>query len=108
VVQPKYVALDTSSWINLFKRRNNSESKDVIAALNSGQIVPYICYDYVLELLQGDDEKTRMQQLEFFAELQLLGYPEHFPSPPWKNSPICASYLDVQEAEVSALLKDPV
>ena len=107
MLQPKYVALDTSSWINLFKRRNNSESKDVIAALNSGQIVPYICYDYVLELLQGDDEKSRMQQLEFFAEIQLLGYPEHFPSPPWKSSPICASYLDVQEAEISTLLKAP-
>jgi hypothetical protein len=82
VVLPKYVALDTSNWINLFKHRNNSESKDVIAALNSGQIVPYVCHDHVLELLQGDDEKTRMEQLEFFAELRLLGYPKHFPSPP--------------------------
>jgi len=104
---PKYVALDTSSWIDLFKRKADPESKDVIAALNSTQIVPYLTFDHVLELLQGDDEKTRMEQLEFFVELQLVGYPDHFPDPPWKNSPICASYLDVQEAEISALLKDP-
>jgi hypothetical protein len=103
----KYVALDTSTWIDLFRRRADPESKDVVAALNSGQIVPYVTSDHVLELLQYGDEKTRMGQLEFFGELQLVGYPEHFPKPPWKNSPICASYLDVQEAEISTLLKDP-
>ena len=102
----KYVAIDTSTWIDLFRRRDDQESKDVIAALNSGQIVPYVTFDHVVALLQAEDEKSRMEQLEFFGQLQLVAYPEHFPSPPWRRSPICASYLDVQEAEISALLKD--
>jgi hypothetical protein len=106
-LQPNYVALDTSTWIDLFRRRGDRESKDVIAALNSGQLVPYVTSDHVLELLQDEDDKSRMEQLEFFGRLQLVAYPEHFPLPPWGKSPICASYLDVQEAEISTLLKDP-
>ena len=106
-IRPKYVALDTSTWINLFKRRTDPEVKDILDALNSGQIIPYVCYDHVLELLQYDDQSIREQQLDFFGEIQLVGFPDHFPSPPWRNSPICASYLDVQESEISALLETP-
>jgi hypothetical protein len=106
-IRPKYVALDTSTWINLFKRRTDPEVKDILDALNSGQIIPYVCYDHVLELLQYDDQSIREHQLDFFGEIQLVGFPNHFPSPPWRNSPICASYLDVQESEISALLDAP-
>ena len=80
-IRPKYVALDTSTWINLFKRRTNPEAKDILDALNSGQIIPYVCYDHVLELLQYDDQKTRQEQLDFFGELQLVG----FPCPIWSK-----------------------
>lgn len=105
-LQPKYVALDTSTYINLFKRQTEGEVKDILDALNSGQIVPYVTFDYVLELLQGHDEKSRLDQLDFFEKFNLVAYPKHFPSPPWRNSPVCASYLDVQEFEISALQAD--
>lgn len=105
--QPKYVALDTSTYINLLRRQTDVEVKDTLDALNSGQIVPYVTFDYVLELLQGHDQKSRLDQLDFFEKFNLVAYPKHFPSPPWRNSPLCASYLDVQEFEISALLADP-
>jgi hypothetical protein len=105
--QPKYVALDTSTYINLLRRQTDVEVKDTLDALNSGQIVPYVTFDYVLELLQGHDQKSRFDQLDFFEKFNLVAYPKHFPSPPWRNSPLCASYLDVQEFEISALLADP-
>jgi hypothetical protein len=57
--------------------------------------------------LQYDNQKIREQRLDFFAEFSLIGFPKHFPSPPWRNSPICGSYQDVQESEISVLLKDP-
>jgi hypothetical protein len=60
IISQKYVALDTSTWIDLFRRREDPESKDVIAALNSGRIIPYVTFDHVLELLQHDDQKTRI------------------------------------------------
>jgi hypothetical protein len=52
-LQPKYVALDTSTYINLFKRQTEVEVKDTLDALNSGQVVPYVTFDYVLELLRN-------------------------------------------------------
>ena len=107
VLQPKYVALDTSSYINLLKRQTEVEVKDILDALNSGQIVPYVTFDYVSELLQGHDQKSRLDQLDFFEKFNLIAYPKHFPFPPWRNSPICASYLDVQELEISARQVDP-
>jgi hypothetical protein len=107
VLLPKYVALDTSTYINLLKRQTDVEVKDTLDALNSGQIVPYVTFEYVLELLQGHDQKSRLDQLDFFEKFNLIAYPKHFPSPPWRNSPICASYLDVQEFEISARQVDP-
>src|SRR5258708_39640743 len=107
MLQPKYVALDTSTYINLLKRQTDVEVKDTLDTLNSGQIVPYVTFEYVLELLQGHDQKSRLDQLDFFEKFNLIAYPKHFPSPPWRNSPICASYLDVQEFEISARQVDP-
>jgi hypothetical protein len=52
-------------------------------------------------------KKPEWNSWSFLLNCKVVGYPEHFPSPPWRNSPICASYLDVQEAEISALLKNP-
>lgn len=86
--------------------RQVSEFLAYLDALNSKQIVPYVTFDHVLELLQGDDQKSRMDQLDFFEKFNLIAYPKHFPSPPWRNSPICASYLDMQEFEISALQDD--
>jgi hypothetical protein len=105
-LQPKYVALDTSTYLNLLKRQTDPQVKDTLDALNSGQIVPYVTFDHVLELLQGDDQKSRLDQLDFFEKFNLIAYPKHFPSPPWRNSTICASYLDLQEFEISALRDD--
>lgn len=88
MLQPKYVALDTSTYINLLKRQTDSKVKNILDALNSGQIVPYITFDHVMELLQGDDQKSRLDQLDFFEKFNLIAYPKHFPSPLWRNSPI--------------------
>jgi hypothetical protein len=107
MIQAKYVALDTSMWIDLFKRRTDPEIKDIIDILNSGKIIPYVSFEHILELLQYDDQKIREQRLDFFGMLSLISFPTHFPSPPWRNSPLCASYQDVQESEISALLNDP-
>jgi hypothetical protein len=107
MIQPKYVAFDTSMWIDLFRRRTDPEIKDLIDILNSGRIIPYVSFEHILELLQYDDQKIREQQLDFFGTLSLISFPTHFPSPRWRNSPLCASYQDVQESEISALLNDP-
>jgi hypothetical protein len=104
---PRYVGLDTSTYINLLKREGDAEVKDTIDVLNSGQIVPYITFEHILELLQGHDQASRLGQLDFFEKFNLVAYPKHFPCPPWRNSPLCASYLDVQELEISALRVDP-
>lgn len=108
VVQPKYVALDTSTWINLFKHRNDSEAKEIIAVLNSGQIIPYVSFEHVLELVQHSDQNTRLEQLDFFRVINHVGSPKPISFPaPWRNSPLCGSYQDVQEPEISVLLRDP-
>ena len=56
---PRYVGLDTSTYINLLKREGDAEVKDTIDVLNSGQIVPYITFEHILELLQGHDQASR-------------------------------------------------
>ena len=108
MIQPKYLALDTSTWINLFKRRTDPEIEDIIDILNSGQVIPYVSFECVLELLQYDDQRVRLEQLEFFAFMKHMSFPKpvSFPAP-WRNSPVCGSFLDVQESEISILLKDP-
>ena len=106
--QPKYVALDTSTWINLFKYRNKQEAKDVITVLNSGQIIPYVSFEHVLELVQHSDQTVRLEQLDFFRVINHVGSPKPISFPaPWRNSPLCGSYQDVQEPEISVLLRDP-
>jgi hypothetical protein len=47
MIRPKYVALDTSMWIHLFKRRTDPEIKDIIDILNSGEIIPYVSFTAV-------------------------------------------------------------
>ena len=108
MIQPKFVALDTSTWIDLFKHRTDPEVKDVIDVLNSGQIISYISFDHVCELLQHSVQKVRLQQLEFFGLIKLMSFskPISFPAP-WRNSPLCGSFLDVQESEISILLRNP-
>jgi hypothetical protein len=108
VFQPRYVALDTSTWIDLFKHQNEQEAKDIISILNSGQIVPYVSFEHVLELMQHSDQTVRSQQLDFFRVINYVGSPKAISFPaPWRNSPLCGSYQDVQEPEISALLQDP-
>jgi hypothetical protein len=108
VFHPKYVALDTSTWINLFKYRNKQEAKDIVTILNSGQIIPYVSFDHVLELVQHSDQTVRLEQLDFFRAINHVGSPKPISFPAlWKNSPLCGSYQDVQESEISVLLRDP-
>jgi hypothetical protein len=108
VLQPKYVALDTSTWINLFKHQADPVVKDILDVLNSGKIVVYVSFEHVLELVAHSDQNVRLQQLDFFRVIKLVGHPKpvSFPAP-WRNSPLCGSYQDVQEPEISALLRDP-
>jgi hypothetical protein len=108
VFQPKYAALDTSTWINLFKYRNKQEAKDIITVLNLGQIIPYVSFEHVLELVQHSDQTVRLEQLDFFRVINHVGSPKPISFPaPWRNSPLCGSYQDVQEPEISVLLRDP-
>jgi len=107
-IQPKYVALDTATWIDLFKRRTNQEVKDIINTLNSGRIVCYISLEHVWELLQHSVQKVREEQLDFFRLIDHVGFPKPISFPaPWRNSPLCGSYLDLQESEISILLREP-
>jgi hypothetical protein len=108
LIKPQYVALDTSTWIELFKHRNDQEVKDIVDLLTSGSIIPYVSFEHVLELLQHSNQDVRLEQLDFFREIKLIACPKPISFPaPWRNSPICGSYMDVQEPEISALLKDP-
>ena|ERR1700730_9078095 len=48
------------------------------------------------------------EQLEFFGLFQLVSFPKPISFPAlWRNSPLCGSYLDLQESEILILLKDP-
>jgi hypothetical protein len=92
----------------LFKRRNDPEAKEIITVLNSGQIIPYVSFEHVLELVQHSDQNTRLEQLDFFRVINHVGSPKPISFPaPWRNSPLCGSYQDVQEPEISVLLRDP-
>jgi hypothetical protein len=107
LTRPKYVALDTAAWVKLLKHRSDPVVNNIIEVLNTGKIIPYVCFEHVLELLQYDNQTIREERLEFFNQFKLIGFPKLFPSPPWRNSPLCGSYQDVQEFEISVLLKDP-
>jgi hypothetical protein len=108
MLRPKYVALDTSTWINLFKHQADPVVKDILDALNSGKIVVYVSFEHVLELVAHSDQSVRLQQLDFFRVIKLVGHPKPVSFPvPWRNSPLCGSYQDVQEPEISALIQDP-
>jgi hypothetical protein len=108
MLQPHYIALDTSTWIELFKHRTDPEVKDILDVLNSGQIIVYVSFEHVLELEQHSDQNVRLEQLDFFQTLKHVGCPKPISFPaPWRNSPLCGSYQDVQEPEISVLLHDP-
>jgi len=97
MLQPKYVALDTSTWIDLFKRQADPIVKDILDVLNSGQIVVYASFEHVLELVAHSDQSVRLEQLDFFRLVKLIGSPKPISFPaPWRNSPPCGSYGDVQ------------
>jgi hypothetical protein len=83
VLQPKYVALDTSTWINLFKHQADPVVKDILDVLNSGKIVVYVSFEHVLELVAHSDQNVRLQQLDFFRVIKLVGHPKpvSFPAP---------------------------
>jgi hypothetical protein len=66
VLQPKYVALDTSTWIELYKHRNDQKAKDILDVINSGQIIVYVSFEHFLELVQHSDQNVRLEQLDFF------------------------------------------
>jgi hypothetical protein len=108
MLRPKYVALDTSTWINFFKHQADPVVKDILDVLNSGKIVVYVSFEHVLELVAHSDQSVRLQQLDFFRVIKLVGHPKPVSFPIlWRNSPLCGSYQDVQEPEISALLQDP-
>ena len=108
MIQPKYVALDTSTSIDLFNHQSDRVVKDILDVLNSGRIVVYVSFEHVLELVQHSDQNVRLEQLDFFRVINLVGFPKpvSFPAT-WRNSPLCGSYQDVQETEISALLQVP-
>jgi hypothetical protein len=107
-LRPKYVSLDTSTWIGLFKHRTDPEVKDILDVLNSGQIICFVSFEHVLELVQYSVLQVRLEQLEFFELIKLISFPKPISFPaPWRNSPLCGSYLDLQESEISLLLENP-
>lgn len=75
-LQPKYVALDTSTWIDLFKRQADPIVKDILDVLNSGQIVVYASFEHVLELVAHSDQSVRLEQLDFFRLVNLIDSPK--------------------------------
>src|ERR1700745_3802244 len=95
MLRPKYVALDTSTWINLFKRQVDPAVKDILDVLTSGKIVVYVSFEHVLELVARSDQSVRLEQLDFFRLVKLIGCPKPISFPaPWRNSPLCGSYQD--------------
>src|SRR5271165_6756796 len=74
-IQPKYVALDTATWIDLFKHRTNQEVKDIINTLNSGRIVCYISFEHIWELLQHSVQKSVRNNYSFSID-QPCGLPK--------------------------------
>lgn len=108
MLRPKYLALDTSTWINLFRHQADPVVKDILDVLNSGQVIVYLSFEHVIELVAHSAKNVRLQQLDFFRLIKLIGSPKPISFPaPWRNSPLCGSYQDVQEPEISALLQDP-
>jgi hypothetical protein len=90
MIQPKYVVFDTSTWIELFKHRTDPEAKDILDVLNSGQIVVFVSFEHVLELVQHSVPQVRLEQLDFFRMIKLVGFPKPISFPaPWRNSPLC-------------------
>ena len=84
VLQPKYVALDTSTWIELYKHRNDQKAKDILDVINSGQIIVYVSFEHFLELVQHSDQNVRLEQLDFFRAVRLVGSPKPISFPgPW-------------------------
>lgn len=57
--------------------------------------------------MQHSDQNVRLEQVDFFRVIKLVGFPKPISFPaPWRNSPLCGSYQDVQESEISVLLQD--
>jgi hypothetical protein len=96
LIQPRYIALDTSTYVNLLRQQTDRVVKDIFQFLNTGLIIPYVCFEHILELLQYNNQKIRAMRLDFFREFRLIGSPKLYPSPPWRNSPLCGSYQDDQ------------
>jgi hypothetical protein len=107
LVRPKYVSLDTASWVKLIRDLALPEVQRILVILRSGDLIPYITFEHVLELFQVDTQKQREERLKFFRNLELVATPKIFSDPPWAKTPVCTSCMDVREFEIRSLLHDP-
>lgn len=106
--QPIYIALDTSTYIDLAKDRHATTAKAILSILNDGFLIPYVTSAHLRELLVASTTREeRRRILSVLAGLKHVAYPEpyRFPRAP-AETPRCGATLDITAREVRALLKE--
>jgi hypothetical protein len=96
---PKYVLLDSATWIDLASQAHSKESQRILGLFRDKTLILWVCVEQLYELA-NHRKKSKREQLRIFAGLDLVAFPklpELLPRPRSIDSGL-VRYVHVAEA----------
>lgn len=103
LLQPKLVALDTSTWGNLARDADRDPAaRRVLDLFGEGTVVPFLTYHHIEELFAHANARVRQSRAQLLRSLPWVAF-MRLPAP----VAYVGSILNLREAEIDVLLRRP-
>lgn len=100
---PKLVCLDTSTWGNLARDlAHDGLARHAVELIQDHPLVPFITWHHLAELVQHGNDDVVRSRIDLLRSLKFVAFPR-LP----EESAHVGSFLNVRDAELSVLLKEP-
>jgi hypothetical protein len=104
--QPKFVLLDSATWIDLASQAHSKESQRILGLFRDKTLIPWVCVDQLYELAKHG-EKSKREELRIFYSLDLVAFPKLPELLPRPRSLGPGLVCFVHVAEALALMNNP-
>ena len=103
VVRPKLISLDTATWGNLARDKDrNAAAQELIKRLSVGDVIPFLSWHHVAELIHHGSQKVFNQRVALFRSLPFIAFLKQS-----QEKAYIGNIIDLRNAEISEAFRDP-
>jgi hypothetical protein len=103
VVRPKLISLDTATWGNLARDKDrNAAAQELIKRLSVGDVIPFLSWHHVAELIHHGSQKVFNQRVALFRSLPFIAFLKQS-----QEKAYIGNIIDLRNAEIFEAFRDP-